>query len=107
MPDRVVARARERFDVTWRNEPVPMGPEGLRAALRDYDAVLPTLGDLYRADVFADVPRPRATILANFGVGYNHIDVAAAKAAGVAVTNTPGNSSCRICFTRISCAALR
>jgi gluconate 2-dehydrogenase len=90
MPDRVVARARERFDVTWRNEPVPMEAAALRAALRDFDAVLPTLGDLFRADVFADVPRPRAKILANFGVGYNHIDVPAAKAAGLVVTNTPG-----------------
>jgi gluconate 2-dehydrogenase len=52
--------------------------------------VLPTLGDLFKAPVFADVPRPRARILANFGVGYNHIDVPAARAAGLAVTNTPG-----------------
>jgi lactate dehydrogenase-like 2-hydroxyacid dehydrogenase len=52
--------------------------------------VLPTLGDLYRADVFADVPKPRAKILANFGVGFNHIEVAAARAAGLQVTNTPG-----------------
>ncbi|MBC7739618.1 MAG: D-glycerate dehydrogenase, partial [Candidatus Saccharibacteria bacterium] len=49
-----------------------------------------TLGDLFRADVFADLPRPRTRILANFGVGYNHIDVAAARAAGLQVTNTPG-----------------
>src|SRR5690606_1851236 len=56
----------------------------------DFDVILPTLGDLYRADVFADVPAPRAKLLANFGVGYNHIDVAAAAAAGLRVTNTPG-----------------
>ncbi|MFN7051827.1 MAG: 2-hydroxyacid dehydrogenase, partial [Gemmobacter sp.] len=62
----------------------------LRAALRDFDLVLPTLGDLFSAQVFADVPQPRARLLANFGVGYNHIDVAAARAAGIAVTNTPG-----------------
>ena len=90
MPQTVVTRARTRFDVTWRDEPVPLTPADLRAALRDYDAILPTLGDLFRADVFADVPKPRARILANFGVGYNHIDAAAAKAAGLAVTNTPG-----------------
>jgi lactate dehydrogenase-like 2-hydroxyacid dehydrogenase len=36
------------------------------------------------------LPEPRARLLANFGVGYNHIDVAAARAAGLAVTNTPG-----------------
>ena len=90
MPEPVVRRAMERFDVTWRNRPVPMGSADLTAALQDYDAVLPTLGDAFSAAVFAAVPSPRAKILANFGVGYNHIDVAAAKAAGIAVTNTPG-----------------
>jgi gluconate 2-dehydrogenase len=90
MPADVVARARTRFDVTHCDLPRPMGPDDLRTALRDYDAVLPTLGDLFKADVFADVPKPRAQILANFGVGYNHIDVTAARAAGLSVTNTPG-----------------
>lgn len=90
LPDAVVARARTRFEVTYRNQTTPLDAPALRAALRDHDAVLPTLGDLFRAEVFADVPAPRARLLANFGVGYNHIDVAAARAAGVAVTNTPG-----------------
>lgn len=90
LPDPVVAAARETWDVTLRASTAPLSPAELRAALRDFDAVLPTLGDLFRAEVFADVPSPRARILANFGVGFNHIDVAAARAAGVAVTNTPG-----------------
>ena len=90
MPQSVLDRARTRFDVTHRDLPTPMDAAELRMALRDYDAVLPTLGDLFKADVFADVPKPRAQILANFGVGYNHIDVAAARAAGLSVTNTPG-----------------
>ena len=90
LPDSVVARARTRFDVTYRDATTPLDAVSLRSALRDHDLVLPTLGDLFRADVFADVPQPRARLLANFGVGYNHIDVAAARAAGVAVTNTPG-----------------
>ena len=90
LPENVVAAARVRFDVTWRDDPAPLSPQDLRAALNDYDAILPTLGDFFRADVFADVPKPRTRILANFGVGYNHIDVAAARAAGVQVTNTPG-----------------
>lgn len=90
LPDTVIARAKERFDVIYRNEPTPLDAAALRTALRDYDAVLPTLGDLFRADVFADVPAPRAKLLANFGVGYNHIDTEAARAAGVLVTNTPG-----------------
>jgi lactate dehydrogenase-like 2-hydroxyacid dehydrogenase len=90
LPHPVEVAARERFDVTLRESTAPLTVEELRAALRNYDAVLPTLGDLFKADVFADVPQPRAKILANFGVGYNHIDATAARACGVAVTNTPG-----------------
>ena len=90
LPEPVLARARETWDVTVRESNARLAPDELRASLRDYDAVLPTLGDLYSADVFEAVPAPRCKILANFGVGYNHIDVAAAKAAGIVVTNTPG-----------------
>jgi lactate dehydrogenase-like 2-hydroxyacid dehydrogenase len=90
LPDSVLAAARERFDATLRDRTEVLSPEELRAALRDYDAVLPTLGDRFQPEVFADVPAPRAKLLANFGVGYNHIDAEAAKAAGIAVTNTPG-----------------
>jgi lactate dehydrogenase-like 2-hydroxyacid dehydrogenase len=90
LPDRVLQAARDRFDVTLRNRTEVLAPDELRAALRDYDAVLPTLGDRFQADVFADVPAPRVKLLANFGVGYNHIDAEAAKAAGIAVSNTPG-----------------
>lgn len=90
LPDRVLHAARERFDVTLRDRTEVLTAEELRAALRDYDAVLPTLGDRFQPDVFADVPAPRAKMLANFGVGYNHIDAEAAKAAGIAVSNTPG-----------------
>lgn len=90
LPERVLAAAGARFEVTLRDDPSPLGASELRAALSDFDAVLPTLGDRFEAAVFAAVPQPRARILANFGVGYNHIDVAAARAAGVVVTNTPG-----------------
>lgn len=90
LPDTVVAAAAVHFDVTLRADTTPLAPAELRAALRDYDAVLPTLGDRFDASVFADSPHPRARMLANFGVGYNHIDTAAAKAAGIAVSNTPG-----------------
>mgnify|MGYP005854111623 CR=1 FL=1 len=90
LPDEVMASARARFDVTSRDSTLPLPPDELRASLRDFDLILPTLGDRYQADVFAAVPAPRARLLANFGVGYNHIDVTAAKAAGLAVTNTPG-----------------
>ncbi len=90
LPDTVLSAAHARFDVTLRDETAVLSPAELRAALRDFDAVLPTLGDRFQAEVFADIPHPRARILANFGVGYNHIDAAAARAHGIAVSNTPG-----------------
>lgn len=90
LPPAVMQAAAARFDVTARASTLPLDAAELRAALRDHDVILPTLGDLFSAAVFAEVPAPRARLLANFGVGYNHIDVAAARAAGIAVTNTPG-----------------
>lgn len=90
LPDPVIQRAKAHFDVTARKATTPLTADELRQALAEYDLVLPTLGDLFSAAVFADIPRPRARFLANFGVGYNHIDVAAARAAGIEVSNTPG-----------------
>lgn len=90
LTDAVIAAARARFDVTLRDrEDLPEADE-LVAMLRDYDAILCSIGDRFNAEVFAQVPEPRAKLLANFGAGYNHLDVPAARAAGLAVTNTPG-----------------
>jgi lactate dehydrogenase-like 2-hydroxyacid dehydrogenase len=90
LPDRVLAEALTRYDVTQREDTEPLTEAAALAALFDYDAILPTLGDRFTAGVFAKAPAPRCRILANFGVGYNHIDVAGAKASGIVVTNTPG-----------------
>ena len=110
LPDRVVAAAREAFDVTYRDSPLPMDIDETVAALTGYDLVLPTLGDPFRAEAFERAGQPRAKLLANFGVGYNHIDVTAAKAAGVAVTNTPGavtDATADIAMTLILMSARR
>lgn len=90
LPETVLADLEYNFEVTVRKSNTPLNADELRTALKDYDAVLPTLGDLFDAHVFADVPNPRCRILANFGVGFNHIDIFAAAKAGIAVTNTPG-----------------
>lgn len=90
LPDPVLSKAREVFDVTVRDNTAPLSRDERVQSLSGYDVVLPTLGDAYSADVFDAVPEPRTKLLANFGVGYNHIDAKAAKAAGIAVTNTPG-----------------
>lgn len=90
MPPRVAAAAAERFTVIQRDSNAPCTTQELIAALRDHDVVLSSLGDRFSAEIFAAVPDPRCRLIANFGVGFNHIDVAGARAAGVAVTNTPG-----------------
>ena len=88
LPDKVVEAARARFEVTMRSENTPLSHAEMVSALEAFDAVLPTLGDAFSADVFPQAPRCK--ILANFGVGFNHIDAIAARKAGVEVTNTPG-----------------
>ncbi|WP_299655525.1 D-glycerate dehydrogenase [uncultured Tateyamaria sp.] len=90
LPDTVLNAARALCEVDVRAETAPLTDKELCRALTDFDIVLPTLGDAFSADVFADVAEPRCKLLANFGVGYNHIDAAAARNAGIAVTNTPG-----------------
>ncbi len=90
LPDPVLQAARAEFDVTLRASNAPLSRAEMIEALMGYDIVLPTLGDLFKADVFNACPTPRARLLANFGVGYNHIDVDAARAAGIQVSNTPG-----------------
>lgn len=83
-----MAEAAEAFDLTARDAETPMTVAECQAALSEFDAVIPTLGDGFAAAAFTETPR--TGLLANFGVGYNHIDVPAAQAAGIAVTNTPG-----------------
>ncbi|MGY6547911.1 MAG: 2-hydroxyacid dehydrogenase [Roseinatronobacter sp.] len=90
LPARVIESAGAHFNVTMRETTTPLKKGEMRAALVLYDVVIPTLGDLFSAEVFDGMGDARCRLLANFGVGYNHIDVAAAKAAGIAVTNTPG-----------------
>ena len=90
MPEKVADAVQALGEAELRASTAPLSADELRAALRDFDVVLPTLRDAFSAEVFADVPAPRARLLANFGMGFNHIDVAAAHKAGLAVTNTPG-----------------
>lgn len=87
-PERVEARLAEDYRLTVNRSDRPLDRAALAAALRDFDAVLPTVTDPMPAEIF-DQPRLRARILANYGVGHSHIDIAAARARGIVVTNTP------------------
>ena len=105
-----VHEALQGFDVTYREDSAPLSKDEMQDALRDYDGVLATLGDRFTADVFGKVGMPRCKMLANFGVGYNHIDVDAAKAAGLQVSNTPGavtDATADIAMTLMLMAARR
>lgn len=88
-PEAVEQELLKRYDVTLNKSDIPMTTEQLQDALRNADAVLPTVTDPVTAEVLSAKPM-RAKILGNFGVGFNNIDVAAAKDLGLTVTNTPG-----------------
>lgn len=84
--------ARAWFDVKLRTVDAGMTVAEAATTLTEFDAVLPTLGDAFLAEAFEAAQQTgiRCKMLANFGVGYNHIDVEAARAHGVMVSNTPG-----------------
>jgi lactate dehydrogenase-like 2-hydroxyacid dehydrogenase len=74
--------------VTLNETDRPLTADEFKAALQQYDAVCPTVCDSFPTEVL-NVEDKRCKILANFGVGYNHIDIPAAKANELIVTNTP------------------
>ena len=76
------------YDVVLNTGDTPLNPAEFRDALRNFDAVLPTVTDKIGPDAL-DVPQARTKILANYGVGFSHIDENSARALGVTVTNTP------------------
>ena len=76
------------YDVTLNASDVPLDTTALSQAMRDYDAICPTVTDAMIAAVLG-TPGARVKLIGNFGVGYNHIDVEAARKAGITVTNTP------------------
>lgn len=87
-PEPCEARLREFFDASFNADNHILGKEELQDAMRNYDAVLSTVTDPISAEVL-NVEPLRCKILGNFGVGYNHIDLQAAKQRGITVTNTP------------------
>jgi lactate dehydrogenase-like 2-hydroxyacid dehydrogenase len=87
-PEGAEARAKELFDVQLNEDDHPMSIEELQEALRTADAVCLTVSDNISAEVLT-IETPKCKILGNFGVGFNHIDLDAAKANGYVVTNTP------------------
>ena len=87
-PAEVEATLKEKYDVHLNETDVAMTKDEMKMALGNCDAFLPTVTDPVDAQVLSAEPL-RARFIGNFGVGFNHIDLDAAKARGLTVTNTP------------------
>jgi len=89
LPDPVEIRMRELFDTELNIEDKPFTADELADAVGRAEVLAPTITDRIDAALIAKAG-PNLKLIANFGAGVDHIDVAAATAAGIAVTNTPG-----------------
>lgn len=88
LPAPVEEELSREFDARLNRDDRPLRADGLKEALGTGDALLCTVTDRLNADVLSAEPR-RARMLANFGVGFNHIDLQAARDHGLVVSNTP------------------
>ena len=88
LPDTVETRMMELFDVRLNEDDHPFTTDELIATSAMCDVLVPTLTDVLSADVIAKFD-PRLKMIANFGNGVDHIDVTAAQARGIMVSNTP------------------
>lgn len=89
LPDAVETRMRELFDAELNLTDAPMDRAALEAAVARAEVLVPTITDVIDADLIAKAG-PQLKMIANFGAGVNHIDVEAAVARGLIVSNTPG-----------------
>lgn len=88
LPEAVEQRAATLFAATLNPADTPRTTAELIEMMRAVDGIVPTVTDRITAEVLGATPR-RVRIIANFGVGFNNIDVVAAKQHGIVVTNTP------------------
>jgi glyoxylate reductase len=89
LPAPVEARMQELFDVELNPDDQPMPPEALAAAMARADVLVPTITDRIDARLLAQ-SGPKLRLIANYGAGFDHIDVATALQRGIMVSNTPG-----------------
>ncbi len=89
LPAPIEQRLADGYGAVLNTSDRQLGADELRGALTECDILLCTLTDPLTRDVLL-TPGRRAVMLANFSVGVNHIDLTAAREAGLVVTNTPG-----------------
>lgn len=89
LPSAVEARMAELFDVELNADDTPMTEDELRDAVARAEVFVPTVTDDISADIL-EAAGDQLKLIANFGVGVDHIDLSAARAKNMIVTNTPG-----------------
>lgn len=89
LPDAVETRMRELFDAELNLKDTPMDRAALEAAVQRADVLVPTITDEIDASLIAGAG-DQLKMIANFGAGVDHIDIDAAMARQILVTNTPG-----------------
>jgi len=107
-PEAVELALAERFDAVFNGTDEPLSQAELAQAMGEFDILCPTVSDRIDADVIAGGDRVK--LIANYGVGFDHIDLDAARANAIAVTNTPGvltDATADIAMTLLLMAARR
>ena len=89
LPDSVETRMRELFDAELSADDVQLSSEQLVQLMQQADVLVPTVTDKIDAEMLEQAG-PQLKLIASFGTGVDHIDLDAAKAKGITVTNTPG-----------------
>ena len=89
LPEPVETRLRELFDVHLRDSETPMSRAQLAEAMKTADVLVPTLTDRIDNALISQAGE-RLKLIANYGAGVDHIDVATARQRGIQVANTPG-----------------
>jgi len=89
LPDSIETRMRELFDAELSADDVQLSSEALIQLMQRADVLVPTVTDKIDADML-EKAGPQLKLIASFGTGVDHIDLDAAKAKGITVTNTPG-----------------
>jgi len=89
LPDVIETRLMELFETRLNRDDRPMSAAEITEAVKTADVLVPTVTDRIDKAILTNAG-PRLKLIASFGTGVDHIDLAAARQRGISVTNTPG-----------------